>query len=195
MESSGESWLPIEGYHRYYVSSLGRITRCHLGQEPKEGRDLMIKPRPRYAVVSLSENSIRHDRTVHAIVCETFHGPKPSKAHQVAHTDGNPLNNASDNLRWVTAAENCADRERHGRTARGAACRQKSPAVGDRNGSHLHPASRPRGGANGGGGKLISADVLEIRAVKDTYPVLAKRFGVSISCIQKIKLRLLWKHL
>lgn len=53
---------------------------------------------------------------VHQLVCEAFHGPRPTPRHEVAHWDGNPANNHASNLRWATHRENEADRVRHGRT-------------------------------------------------------------------------------
>lgn len=47
------------------------------------------------------------------MVCETFHGPRPPGA-QAAHGDGDPSNNAADNLSWKTPKGNAADRVRHG---------------------------------------------------------------------------------
>jgi HNH endonuclease len=52
--------------------------------------------------------------SVHALVCETYHGPKPSPAHQAAHLNGNPSDNRPSNLAWKTPKENAADRVRHG---------------------------------------------------------------------------------
>ncbi len=50
---------------------------------------------------------------VHTLVCEAFHGPRPTPKHQVAHGDGDRLNNRASNLRWATPKENGADRIRH----------------------------------------------------------------------------------
>jgi hypothetical protein len=50
----------------------------------------------------------------HTLVLHAFVGPKPSDDHQCAHYDGNPSNNHYTNLRWATAAENAADKVRHG---------------------------------------------------------------------------------
>lgn len=49
----------------------------------------------------------------HVVVCETFHGPRP-EGKQVAHGDGDPLNNRPDNLSWKTPVGNRHDRLRHG---------------------------------------------------------------------------------
>src|SRR5438105_702836 len=51
---------------------------------------------------------------VHVLVCEEFHGPKPTPLHEVRHLDGNPGNNSAANLCWGTKAENEADKLRHG---------------------------------------------------------------------------------
>lgn len=57
--------------------------------------------------------------TVHRIVCATWHGAPPFEAAQVRHLDGNPVNNQAHNLAWGTAAENAADRLRHGTWSQG----------------------------------------------------------------------------
>lgn len=62
----------------------------------------------------LSRNGKQTCYAVHRLVCEAFHGPRPSPKHQVRHLDGNPQNNRADNLCWGTAKENGEDRVRHG---------------------------------------------------------------------------------
>jgi hypothetical protein len=74
----------------------------------------------------------------HVLVCEAFHGPRPSPDHEVAHCDGNRANNRSSNVRWATPKENAADRSLHG----------------TQSGSN-HPAA-----------KLLVADVLAIHHLK-----------------------------
>jgi len=59
-------------------------------------------------------------RWVHVLVATAFHGSRPSPEHEVRHLDGCKTNNRADNLAWGTAKENAMDRERHGRTRRGA---------------------------------------------------------------------------
>jgi predicted transcriptional regulator YheO len=65
---------------------------------------------------------------VHRLVAAAFVGDQPSKKHEVAHNDGDRLNNVSSNLRWVLHTENMQDRDRHGTTA-----------TGSRNGKFKHP--------------------------------------------------------
>jgi len=54
--------------------------------------------------------SIRHRRLgqlkVHQLVCEAFHGPRPSKEHGVSHKNENALDNRPENLEWSTQKEN-----------------------------------------------------------------------------------------
>lgn len=57
---------------------------------------------------------------VHRLCAMAWHGlPNDYQKLDVAHNDGNRLNNHYSNLRWVTRTENAQDRHLHG-TARGA---------------------------------------------------------------------------
>lgn len=56
-------------------------------------------------------------KCVHRVVAMAFHGTP--ELMQVRHLDGNPHNNAEDNLAWGTAKENAGDRAMHGRTVSG----------------------------------------------------------------------------
>jgi hypothetical protein len=60
-------------------------------------------------------NAPRKPRTrhVHALILETFVGPKPSNK-ECRHLDGDNTNNALSNLCWGTPQENHADAVRHG---------------------------------------------------------------------------------
>ena len=74
--------------------------------------------------------------------------------------------------------------------------RNRQPS-GDRNGSRLHPESRPRGEANRNA-KLTVEKVIEIRALyatgRFTYAMLGAQFGMNKSIICKVVLRQLWAH-
>ena len=50
---------------------------------------------------------------VHRFVCMAFHGAPPV-GKEVAHLDGDCLNNAADNLAWVTHSENEKHKQMHG---------------------------------------------------------------------------------
>lgn len=43
---------------------------------------------------------------VHQLVCEAFHGPKPSESSVCMHVDENAANNAPENLKWGSQKEN-----------------------------------------------------------------------------------------
>lgn len=107
---------------------------------------------------------------VHAMVCEAFHGPRPTPKHLVAHGDGNPANNRADNLRWATYAENEADKRAHGRSL-----------IGERH----HQA------------KLTEQQVREIRArhgAGEQQKTLAAEFEVATYAIWSIVHRRTWRH-
>lgn len=54
----------------------------------------------------------------HVLVLLAFVGPRPAGA-QARHIDGNPANNALENLAWGTPQGNQLDRRRHGTDPRG----------------------------------------------------------------------------
>lgn len=100
-------------------------------------------------------------------------------------------------LRPGTPAENMADKVAAGRQAMGAAC-SGNRATGDRNGSRLHPETRPRGECHGGA-KLTAEKVLAIRTIWSrgfgTKTELAEMFGVRDVAIGEIIRRETWRHL
>jgi hypothetical protein len=75
-----------------------------------------------YASVRLTVNGKRTRLAVHKLVAEAFLPAKPNTPDaQIRHLDGNRMNPHADNLAWGTAADNAADRDRHGRTSRAVA--------------------------------------------------------------------------
>jgi hypothetical protein len=61
-------------------------------------------------------------RTVHSIVCEAFHGPRPGDGYWVAHDNGINQDCRAGNLAWKTVAANMADKRRHGTQPVGERC-------------------------------------------------------------------------
>lgn len=93
-----------------YPGAEGRWKSGHvLSQITKHG----------YATVRVKMDGKRKQFAVQRLVCDAFNGPAPTPKHHAAHRDGNKKNNHYRNLYWATAAENIADRERHGTTSRG----------------------------------------------------------------------------
>lgn len=120
-----EEWRPVPGYeNRYEVSDQGRVRSLGLTVNARGGATAFRRGK----VLAQAEKSngyrqvtlVAADKTrkswmVHQLVCWTFEGPPPFPTAQVRHRDGTRANNTKRNLCWGTAAENAADRERHGR--------------------------------------------------------------------------------
>ena len=136
------------------------------------GRELALMPdRDGYLRVSIYLGDQKWKRVgVHFLVCEAFHGPRPTPEHHAAHGNGDHTDNRSVNLAWKTPEENEADKVLHGTRARGE--------------SH-------------GTAVLTEADIPVIRAERAArvpLRVLANRYGVSMSTISNIALGKNWGH-
>jgi hypothetical protein len=110
-------------------------------------------------------------RCVHRLVLEAFVGPCPAGMEACHSPDPDRANNRLTNLRWDTRRANIADRDRHGRTARG---------------------------ERSGGAKLTEAKVAAIRAAYVAGGVsksaLGRRYGVCPSAICRIIEGKSWCH-
>lgn len=115
-----EVWQPVVGYDGFYeVSDAGRVRsidrvfiRADGQREGRRGRVLTPTPAGSgYPSVTLR---LGRRRTIHILVCEAFHGARPTPSHEVAHFDGDKTNNCADNLRWATHSENVGDSHRLG---------------------------------------------------------------------------------
>jgi HNH endonuclease/Helix-turn-helix domain/NUMOD4 motif len=181
-ETLPEEWRVIQDFPDYEVSDLGRVRRRarfyrHLGSKLVAYRPKKPALKPAlgadgYHLVMLYQNGKkRENKRVNMLVCETFHGPRPSSEHEAAHWDGNKLNNHKANLRWATKSENREDSARLG-----------TLSFGDR-----HPTS-----------KLKNADVRQIRTLLSAgmgQRQIATQFGVSQSTISDINTRRKWARL
>lgn len=117
METEGciETWKEIKGYENLYqvsnlgrVRSLDRITVSGRGNGDRliKGRILVGGVTNKYHFVLLTQlDGTKKNYYRHRLVAEAFI-PNPDNKPCVDHIDGNPNNNALDNLRWVTASEN-----------------------------------------------------------------------------------------
>lgn len=109
-----EEWRPVVGYEGLYeVSNMGRVrsldrklkgpcgtVETHRGQVLKEQA-----LKNGYREVHVCRDGKRKHRTVHSLVAEAFLGERPDK-HDILHLDGDRSNNAANNLRYDTRAEN-----------------------------------------------------------------------------------------
>lgn len=175
-----EEWRPVAGWEEFYeVSSHGRVRSLDREQRRRNRHGpyrMMIKGRilgkplakgfHPYPEVSLRAKPRKANRTVHRLVCEAFHGPKP-RGLEVRHLDGDPRNSRADNLEWATHAKNMRDRVKHGTNNPG----EKS---------YLS--------------KLTENDVREIRSSAISKKKLGLRFGVTTATIYNIIGRRTWQH-
>lgn len=174
-----ENWKPCPGYPKYAVSDLGRVKRiAWVRSNGVMAPEKILKGSPSksvgYPQVGLykGDNSLS-TKNVHYLVCETFHGPRPTPAHTVAHRDGTRTNNKAKNLRWATQSEQREDQRKHGTLMEG----------------EKHPLAR-----------LTETDVRYIREVymprhkKFGSRPLGRKFGVSHKLIISVVQRSAWKH-
>lgn len=111
-----EEWRTTQWPH-YLVSSFGRVRS--LPRAKSKGKILVPLLVGGYRMVRLCESGKIKQEKIATLVCDAFHGKKPSSTHEVAHGDGNPINDHKRNLRWATRKENGEDKVRHGRSLRG----------------------------------------------------------------------------
>ena len=113
-EYEGCEVLQIPRYEGYAVSAGGHVLS---GQS---GKWRSLKPSANHAgylSVTLRRNLVPRIHKVHYLVLLTFVGPRP-EGQQCCHNNGQRTDNSLQNLRYGTAAENCADRIRHGNQQR-----------------------------------------------------------------------------
>ena len=119
LQRSMVAWLPVLGFEGLYeVNSIGEIRslpRPGTNNRMYGGGTIKPQVRGKYLGVNLHD----HDRkktpiSIHKIVCQAFHGPKPSEEAQVRHLNGIHRDNRAENLRWGTAKENSDDARQHG---------------------------------------------------------------------------------
>jgi hypothetical protein len=109
-----EVWVEYVRDDRYEVSSHGRIRSFYDNRRNRRPEPKILKqttnPVHGYAMISFGRKS---KRSVHSVICEAFHGPKP-KGMECAHGDGVRLNNFAWNLSWKTCSQNNKDKRLHG---------------------------------------------------------------------------------
>ena len=113
-DEPGERWAAHPDYapSELLVSNRGRVRkRGHAGVGEYEYFTLGSLRKDGYRTVGING---KH-RRVHILVCEAFHGPKPSgKNITVDHDrDRNRSNNRADNLRWATPQEQNGNQGTH----------------------------------------------------------------------------------
>lgn len=184
-----EIWKPIPGYEgRYEVSNLGQV-RSFINKNNKIKTPRILRQGTQwvgYKYIRLHENGKCRSHMTHRLVLLAFVGPCPEgmEVNHIGH-DGDKTNNYLGNLEYVTHTENMINAIKNGL----APC-------GDRNGSRIHPESRPRG-SKVHTAKLREFDIPKIKdllSIGTSQKVIAKLFHVSTPTISHIKHGTTWKH-
>ena len=125
--SPGEEFRPVPGWEGLYeVSSLGRIKSLPRTVLAK-GRKPYVRPerfmslqadRYGYKYCDLTRDAKHHRRSVHVLVAQAWHGPKPEEGMGALHRNGIESDNRPENLYWGTPKQNYEDAVRHGRYTR-----------------------------------------------------------------------------
>lgn len=122
-EHTPETWKPIPGWEGYYeandagsIRSLDRTVTCKNGTQ-KHLKGCLLSPSTNgkngYLKVTLAKPGTKEQRFVHALILETFVGPRPAGL-EARHLDDSRSNNTIANLRWGTRSENNYDRVANG---------------------------------------------------------------------------------
>lgn len=99
----GEKWRPVPKLEESFeVSNFSRVRNKNTGTilNPQMGGSKYM-----FFMLYDKKTKIRVKKYLHRLVALCF-VPNPYKCHEVNHIDGNKMNNAADNLEWVTPSQN-----------------------------------------------------------------------------------------
>lgn len=155
----------------YPAHRIGSDSTCWRYFRTKGWKPLKPNIRPNgRKLYHLYRNRVLKAFYVYRLMLLAFVGPCP-KGMEACHNDGNPGNDALENLRWDTHKGNLSDKRLHGTSKRG---------------EENHRS------------KLKLHQVHEIRRLNNlgvSQRKLGKMFGVSKTCIRYIMQGRLWKDL
>lgn len=164
-----EKWVDIDEYFGHYkISNFFRIKSiCRLAFK-NNGSSVMKPEQLRavhpnsdgYLIVRLTKERVANTKSLHILVAKAFI-PNPENLPEVNHKDGNKLNCLPDNLEWGTHKYNMEHAVKNG--------------------------LRKYGKSDSTKFKLTEQQVLDIFNSKDRSGILAKKYGLTKSSIQRIK--------
>src|SRR3990167_4164020 len=140
-----DEWRPIPGFEGCYSVS----TRCDIR---RDAQPVTLRTKRGYSGYTISKPGRRSSHWVHTLVAAVFLGPRPA-GHQIHHKNGNRLDNAIENLEYLSPQDHTAEH------------RQRRPYIGVGN-----PKS-----------KLTDENVRAIRAIPRrtiNWDALAAQYGV-----------------
>jgi hypothetical protein len=100
-------WRTLDRYPGILIGDDGTIVG-------RSGRHLKAEHGDYLVVLTRTPEGKKHLTRAHVLVCEAFHGPRPTPDHEVAHGNGVRGDDCADNLRWDTRKGNQADTLIHG---------------------------------------------------------------------------------
>lgn len=105
-----EIWHKIDGFNRYYISSMGRVWN---------GANVMksCPDKENYLLITLKESPKRKTFKIHRLVGVYF-VPNPLNKPEINHLDYNVQNNECYNIEWSTRKENMEHAVKHGLVGR-----------------------------------------------------------------------------
>ena len=100
-----EEWKIIEDYPDYMISNMGRVKSLNYN---RTGKEKILKPSKNngYYYLNLCKNGKPQKYKVHQLVGKYFI-PNPDNKPFIDHINTDRTDNRVENLRWVTAKENC----------------------------------------------------------------------------------------
>ena len=105
-----DEYEDIKDYEGLYkITKGGSIWSCHYRKPMK-----LLTSDDGYLYVSLKKDGIRTKGYLARLLAKQFIPNEDILRVQIDHIDRNKLNNSLDNLRWVTQAENLANKNRKG---------------------------------------------------------------------------------
>lgn len=113
-----EVWANIYGCIGYEISTLGNVRSYRTRKSglirifPKSVKKCYSGTKRKYEKVMLMINGKHKSFYIHRLMAHAFI-PNPENKPQVNHIDNNPINNAIENLEWVTNSENQIHRFKH----------------------------------------------------------------------------------
>lgn len=179
-------WRPVPGFPGYERNAIGqhRSLACAGGLR-KTPR--LCKPQKRRGYWTLS---LRRGRSVCTVkvaraVLEYNVGPCP-EGLEACHDNGDRSDDSLGNLYWGTHAQNMADRERHGTTARGPRC------------GPVKDADKYPRGQDSYNARLATVDVrAALQLMHAGFPpsTLSPALGVTLQRVSQIWRGKAWRHL